>query len=535
MRVSIAIIFIALFLVQCAQVKAPTGGPKDEDPPRDSLSFPSNFSTNFQTKHVTVRFTEYIKLNNINQKLLVSPIMPEDPDISVKGKKLNITLPDSLAPNTTYTINFSDAIEDITEGNAMENYSYVFSTGSVLDSLSITGMVVNAETPQPEEGVFVMLYQETNDSVPIKQKPFYLAKTDKTGKFRLKHLAAGIYKCFALRDNNSNYLFDLPNEEIAFVDTLVELTSNISSMELRLFKEDHTKQYLISHNASQYGRLQFVYNKRVSDFKVNPLNASFKKDWYIEETSDGGDTINLWLSGLQGIDTLLLTACDDTICDTLEFDLQDEKVLEKRKLALATNALMHSFPFYSKISFRSDAPVVAIDDSLITILEDSVSMKTALIQQDTTLREMKIQHQLKENTRYDLMIYPGAFLDLFGKTTDTLKYSFVTTKKEDYGKVSVKIMADDSVPCRIDLKMEDHIVRSIWTSTGEEVVFDHITPGKYNFSLLLDTDNNMKWSAGNYIEHRQPEMVVKYKTELQVKGNWDQTIEWNITSIVDQL
>lgn len=535
MRVSVAIIFIALFLVQCAQVKAPTGGPKDEDPPRDSLSFPSNFSTNFQSKHVTVRFTEYIRLNNINQKLLVSPIMPEDPEVSVKGKKLNITLPDSLAPNTTYTINFSDAIEDITENNAMENYSYVFSTGNVLDSLSITGVVVNAETPQPEDGVFVMLYKETNDSVPIKQKPFYLAKTDKTGRFELKHLAAGTYKCFALRDNNSNYLFDLPNEEIAFLDTLIELTSNISSMELRLFKEDHSKQFLLSHNASQYGRLQFVYNKGVSGFSITPINASFKKDWFIEEMSEGRDTINLWLTGLQGIDTLRLKACDDTICDTLEFALKDEKVLEKRKLSVSTNATMHSFPFFNKISFNTDAPVVAVDDSLIILLEDSVNVEPKLIQEDSALRIMKIQHPLKEKTRYDLMIYPGAFVDLFGKTTDTLKYSFVTTRKEDYGKVSVKILADDAVPCRIDLKMEDHLVRSIWTTTGSEVVFDHINPGKYNFSLLLDDDNNKKWSTGNYMEHRQPEMVVKYKTELQVKANWDQVIEWNIAAIVDQL
>ncbi|PIX32407.1 MAG: hypothetical protein COZ59_14155, partial [Bacteroidetes bacterium CG_4_8_14_3_um_filter_31_14] len=175
--------FIAL-MYSCASQSAIQGGPKDEKPPTLLNSKPINKSLNFNEKKIALNFDEFLQLKSVQQKFVMSPPIKENPQIINKGKSVIISFKDSLLPNTTYNLNFSDAIADLNEGNSINDFHFCFSTGSVIDSLMISGKVLNAITLKPEKNMFVMLYTDTLDSTPIKQVPYYIGKTNDNGDFK---------------------------------------------------------------------------------------------------------------------------------------------------------------------------------------------------------------------------------------------------------------------------------------------------------------------------------------------------------------
>ena len=218
-RAAILFIITALY-ISCAQQGSPSGGPRDEDPPMILESVPSNYSTGFDAKKVQITFDEYIVLDNVNQELIVSPPMEEKPEVRLKGKSLVIEFEEELKDSTTYTFNFGSAIKDLHEGNLLLNFEYVFSTGDVLDSLSVRGTLKYAEDLMvPDEPISIMLYDDLRDSVPLTEIPLYVGRSDDSGVFSVNNLKADTFKIFALKDGNYNLLYDLPTEEIAFLDS----------------------------------------------------------------------------------------------------------------------------------------------------------------------------------------------------------------------------------------------------------------------------------------------------------------------------
>ena len=220
----LAMLLTAFLAQHCANAVAPTGGPKDETPPKVVGTVPENHSINFNGKKIELTFDEYITLENANQNVLISPPLNEKPDIKLHNKTVTVKFKETLAANTTYTINFGTAIKDLHEGNQLKDYVYSFSTGDHIDTLCIAGKVLNASDKKPVEEAYVSLYaadRDNLDSLPLSTKPNYITKTDKEGNFRLNGLADKKYLVFALKDVNSNLYFDLPNEEVAFLDSLV--------------------------------------------------------------------------------------------------------------------------------------------------------------------------------------------------------------------------------------------------------------------------------------------------------------------------
>ncbi len=232
------LIISAIFFSGCAKIVAPTGGPKDEDHPLIVEIDPPDNTVNFDSKKINITFNEYIQLKDLNNNLIISPPLEEKPDIQRKGKTLVIEFMEELKDSTTYNIYFGNSVQDYNEGNPIENFQYVLSTGSYIDSLSITGQVINSFNLLPEEGVFVMLYKDFEDSVPIKQIPLYISKTNEEGIYRINNIGNNQYKLFCLRDFNKNYLFDLPNEDIAFLDSLVGFELITETKIDTIFKSD---------------------------------------------------------------------------------------------------------------------------------------------------------------------------------------------------------------------------------------------------------------------------------------------------------
>ena len=332
---------IVLLVMSCAKIVTPTGGPKDVTPPEIKSSLPENYSTRFKTNEVKITFDEFIQLKELNKRLIISPPLSEKPIIRVKGKTLIIRFETELRDSTTYNIYFGEALQDFNEGNPYKNFQYVLSTGDFIDSLAITGKVLNSFNLAPVEDVYVMLYSDLADSVPYKQIPEYLSKTDKTGIFRINNIRNDTYKVFALKDGNNNYRFDVNSEEIGFIDSLITFkmesvtkidtlfkNSNnsinqsdlnndlkkkssfikvidtiitysvieypVKNYTLLLFTEDFEPQYLKNTKRDEKNKLDIILNKPIKDsliinFLDNPATR------FIKEYNAQKDTFIYWL------------------------------------------------------------------------------------------------------------------------------------------------------------------------------------------------------------------------------------------------
>ncbi|MFO8234412.1 MAG: Ig-like domain-containing protein [Bacteroidales bacterium] len=213
-------LFSGLFS-NCAKEVSPTGGPEDTIPPSTIREEPPNYSTNFDSREITIHFNEFIQLQNVRSQFLSSPPFRDDPEIKEKGKRIEIELKDTLRDSTTYTLNFGNSIVDFHEGNPLKNFRYVFSTGDELDSLELYGKVVDAYTREPRENALVMLYSRKEDSIPLLELPEYVSRTDEDGEYHIGNIRLDTFKIFALDDENNNYLYDTPEEDIGFSDSFI--------------------------------------------------------------------------------------------------------------------------------------------------------------------------------------------------------------------------------------------------------------------------------------------------------------------------
>lgn len=232
---------ILVLTTGCAQIIAPTGGSRDSLPPKLLSAAPKNNSTNFTGNRINLNFDEYIHLEELQQNLLVSPTPQKSPYINFNLKTVTIKLYDTLEPNTTYTINLGNSIRDLNENNQLRDFRYVFSTGSTIDSLEFSGKVLVAETGKPDSTLIVMLYKNLTDSAVIKQKPKYISHVSSNGSFSFQNLSAGIYKVYALKDDNGSRTYDVKTEMFAFSDSSVKVNTNTASMNLYTYVEEKEK------------------------------------------------------------------------------------------------------------------------------------------------------------------------------------------------------------------------------------------------------------------------------------------------------
>ncbi len=219
-------------LTGCGQIGAPTGGLKDTIPPRLVKAVPDNRSTNFRGNKVTLQFDEYINLDDIQNNVLISPYQSNTPLINFNFRTVTVKFRDSLAPNTTYTINFGNAIRDLNENNPLQNFAYIFSTGPILDSLSLSGNVILAENGNTDSTMIVSLYTDLSDSAAKKIKPKYISRLDGDGSFTFEHLPPATYTIFALKDGDNSRTYNSKSEIFGFIDSPIILNKNISGIQI---------------------------------------------------------------------------------------------------------------------------------------------------------------------------------------------------------------------------------------------------------------------------------------------------------------
>ncbi len=529
MNIRVLILLSSIFfLISCAQIVPLTGGEKDIESPKELESTPKNGSLNFAEKEITVEFDEFIQLQNLQSQFLVSPLMEEKPEVVVKGKKLVIKLQDTLQPNTTYSLNFGEAIVDITENNPIPNYKYVFSTGNYLDSLTYSGTVVNAFDLTPKEKTFVLLYNQFEDSVPYKELPRYVSITDKEGKFSISNIANGTYKVFAISDINSNYLFDLPNEEIAFLDTAIQIETNKAGDLLYAFEEDNVQQYVVKSENKTYSKISLILNKATEDLNIETLSDDLPDNWGIIDRNTTNDSITIWLTQRLEIDRLALVVGDSGgVIDTVTISLMSDKKFEETTLSINTN-VSSSFHLNQPIIIRVNRPTTIQNLDSILLLEDSVEVNINIQKLDSINKNFKIDYPFKENTNYRLLIPSNAFQDYFGLSNDTLISDFKTKSISDYGTIALTVTPNFNAPYIVQLMKNNKIVRENYAE-GEKIInYEYLQPANYELKLIVDNNNDQKWTTGLYLDNRQPEKVIYYEKPITLKPNWDNEINWII-------
>ncbi|MFP4557807.1 MAG: Ig-like domain-containing protein [Bacteroidales bacterium] len=570
-----ALFLISLFLPRCAVIVQPTGGPKDTIPPVLVRSEPPKNSTNFSGQRVRLTFDEFIKLEQISQKLVLSPPQERLPEFRIRGKSLDLTFFEELDDSTTYTLYFSNAIVDNNEGNELENFEFAFSTGPEIDSMRFKGRVIDAFTLEPVEGALVMLYTSFHDSIPINERPRYVTKSNKEGTFTLSNLMQSDYKIFALKDENSNYLFDQISENIAFTpDTispsdLIEPYSDTlqpkskEGRTLRLFQEEDKRLTLTDYKREQPRALSFGFSRKpLGDVDIVPIDAPYdtSKVWYELERNVKGDSLVYWLldDELRNNDTLVVKATyqrTDSLMnlyqttDTLRMFYDDKSSKgggrsaqkeddEEKKPALAIKTSPSSgrsiLP-HQRLSLSFNMPLEAIDTTLIGLenTTDSVSISSFSLAKDTlNPTKYHIKHSWKNNTGYALTILPQAFTNLDGVTNDTLVHSFKGADPERFGKISLDLTGVTTDVILELIGSSDKVVDRKITEKDSKVVFSYIKPGTYKLRIIVDRNRNGKWDTGNYLKGVQPERVIIYEDketqDIQVKANWEYEVSYKL-------
>lgn len=542
----LALVCFSVCLANCANEKAPEGGKKDTIPPKVKKMVPANKTLHFTGDKIEITFDEYIKATGFSQTL-ISPPMEKRPEFKINGKALMIKLKGHLRDSTTYTINFAEDIKDVNEGNILNNFTYVFSTGDFIDSQKVSGKVTMAKDNTVADGVIVSLYPVDSINAIKRSKPFYFAKTDKSGNFQINNIKAAQYRIFALKDQNYNYLYDQPNEMIGFSDSLLDLTDTIrKKVELKLFEEAHGKLSYVGEKAIKPGLFKIYYSQPIDTIKIGSNIQSDNDFYYFEKTKD---TISYWYSKYYEKRAKFYLLANDTLKDTARIELQSfdkDSIFKKPKYFLAPEIQATTGPLnapsketinaqelYKPLRIFFTRPITGINQAkAFHPYEDSVKKDIPCefnIDPKTKLF-VDFSFDKKESTNYTLEIPDSAYQDIFGTWNVKFKYKFKTNSKDNYGNLNVIVKSqspDKSYIVKILDATTEALIKEIYiTKESEKKVFIPNVPiGTYKVIAIDDANGNGKWDTGNFKTKTQPEKIITYKDTYTLKGGWDLDME----------
>ncbi len=546
-----------IIIAGCANIVPPSGGAKDTTPPALLKTTPKNGRINFIDKGFELFFDEFIVLKDINKQLIISPPFETKPDIAVHGKRLKVNFKDTLLKNTTYIFNFGNAIVDFNEGNIFKNFLYTFSTGSYIDSMQISGFVVNAFSLKPEEKEsVVLLYDNFSDSVPRKVIPHYVTRTDNSGFFHFNFLKPQSYYIVALNEINDNYLFDLPSEKIAFLDSVIipdyrsisdtmsdSLIVNKSiyspdSLKLFLFTEKQNTQYI-----ADYKRLT-PYHCQVVFFAPNlslPEIHLLESDSFQVESSEKIDTIQLWLPNDTNLflkDTLTFVFGYDFLSDSGNVSVKDtlffkfKKPYQSKPLTLSA---INKFPMpdNQQVIIKFSEPISVIDTNkvIFTCKTESTIDTLHFIyrKMDSIGKQLIIDNRWQYGKSYNISFDSAAVTSVYHHCNDSIGINISIQDPDYYGKMSFKIKTKKENAIFQLLDANDMFLREISVFPDDSIlVFKQLNPGSFKLKVFFDNNNNSKWDTGNLKDRQQPETVSFYPQPIVVKSGWEMTYEWEI-------
>ena len=567
---------LSLFF-SCAVQVAPTGGPKDLSAPQMTESVPLDKTINYNGAKIKFTFDEYIKLVKPKDNIIFSPPIENIKESYVVGKSLFIVLEDTLRLDYTYELLLANAVKDENEGNLLKAQKILFSTGEVLDTLSISGKLVDYKTNKPVKDEKIILHQSSGDSTFYNTYPSYISKTNGNGEFSFNNLREGKYTVYALSDINYNLRFDIPKEKIAFhsdtltvkidsftIDTLANTTLSLDSLlqdsiwlidtsfvydtvldtsyiqtleavELLFFEEAKSNRYFKKIKKRALGGYWFHYVKAIDSVKVRCLNDSIN---FTLETFPLTDSFRLWQIS-QHLDTVeYVISINNDFIDTVpayyppldSTDKQTRNVLESPLTAKWQNIKPNIlFDLTPRLYFN--APIMSIIYDSIQWYEGD-SLIAVNMNLDSDQMSIAALYPWKENQKYRVFMRDSVIFDYHGRTLDTLEAKAKTRLYKSFGTLDISIIDSLSRDYVVYFRKGKDILKQYdIQSDSINLHLEYLQPGEYNLQFIWDKNHDNKWSTGKFSEQSQPERFYDYPIQLNVQGGFDIHQEINLSEI----
>jgi uncharacterized protein (DUF2141 family) len=518
--VPILFLFLLSF-VDCAKKGTPSGGKKDSIPPVIVKSNPENYSTSFTRNDIKITFDEYIKLKDLQKELIISPPLKYTPEITPlnASKVLKIKILDTLKENATYSFNFGNSIIDNNEGNAYEFFKYVFSTGTFIDSLKLSGKVQDAQFISPEQPTSLLLYEINElfkDSLVFTEKPTYITTSkDSTSTFEFTNLKEGSYLLLALKEENSDYTFQPTKDKIGFISSNITIPSD-SSYTVTLFKEDlptkigRSKHLTKNHISFGYeGDSDDIALELISD-KPDEFDSRLLKDLKT-------DSLHYWFKPEATLDSMVFIARSYSKVDTLNVRIRDLYRDTLRFSPINAGVLTPKDTF----KINANTPIINIASEKLQIMDKDSVVIPATLSLDTIYNIAKVIFAIEEEQAYKIQLLPGAFTDFYNASNDTLEYAVSSKPISDYGTLNMTLVDAPQTPIIVQFVNQGYkVLQEKRLIENEPVLFDFIVPGNYYVRIIYDDNGNGKWDSGNFLERRAPEKILYYPSKIEVNTNW---------------
>jgi len=581
LKLLVGAMFAVGLLDRCANSVVLQGGPRDTLPPRVVSMKPPWGATNFKDKRITIMFDEYIQLKDQQKEFFTSPLMGKPPVLSIRGRGVQIDLKDTLRPNTTYALDFGGAIADNNEGNVLQGFRYVFSTGDYIDSLMMSGYTVDGYTKDSIPGTFIFLYEASKDtlspdydSLLLLRKPDAVARAKNNGIFIGQNLKPVPYRAYAIDDKNNNQQYDPGDDRVGFLDSLVNpaelgefniwfdtsrkyFTADPQTY-FRLFTDQKfMRQFLSKKDRPTQSRIELIFNAprpQINSLTLEGIDSTN----IIRDFSRQRDTLELWLSvppadlpdTIKGSITYLKHDSLNVLQPVTEKLALFWKSFEKKKKdkdkdeeEKPVNPFKVTVEATGSVNPEKNIPMVfeyplkSIDStaiSLIRVADDrKFRVRFSMAQDTANMRRWTIKAPWTAGQKYHLEIPSGVFENIRGESNDTLKAEFTVISPDDYATIVLNITGKtpDSQYVLQLLDQSGRVVQERPHARTGKYTFQYVDPGTVRIRVVEDMNSNGKWDDGNLIQRRQPERVEIYapepgKEDIPTKANWE--VSYNI-------
>lgn len=520
---------IILTFFSCANIQRPGGGPKDTIPPVILNESPLNYSKNFKSKEIILTFDEFIKLTNQFKEFNISPDTETPVQYKVKKKNLVITLPDSLDVNTTYTINFGKGLTDYNEGNPIINYNYVFATGEELDSLSISGSVLNAFTKEfdqkKDENIKVLLIPIAQDSIFGKRKANIYTNVDTAGRFQFNNLREDTYRIYALKEQNNDRIYNGTDEWIGFLKDSLVLSKNIENIQLEISK-GYPKDYrTLEKKIDTDGSILLTFNKSLHNPSTKIIFPEELNDDKIEKYNYTNDSLRIYIQNTP-LDSIKIEITDDhKIIDTTIIRINKNAKFDRNIKPILN--ITNKVDRIKHITVTAIDPIDNIDKSKILLNEDSISRRNFQLQRDTINNQIfHIRYNWRPNKNYELIIQENAITSPFQDFNKELKSNFTLDQSDNYGNIHFTVNGLDStgqyIAELINEQKDKVFDRQILNIDNNKIIYKNFPGGKYSLRIIYDTNKNKRWDPADVYKGTQAEHIWYLNKVFTIRANWEQ-------------
>jgi hypothetical protein len=581
--------FIYIMISGCAKINTPSGGPRDKEIPVITESDPLNGTVNFEGNEISISFNEFVVLDKINEKFMVSPPMKNKPKVFTRGKDVRIQFEDKLKDSTTYTFYFQDAIRDLNEGNAINNYQFVISTGPVIDSLSVTGNVSNSISLDPPESTLLLLYTQMADSFVVKHLPDYITRAELNGEFRIDNVRQGGYRLYALNDADNSKNFNNRDEEFAFYPEPVEITPGKNFLpvvkdtvkikpaivadkrtnaadkkplsakaqvkppvkgeyQMIMYQSEKKNHYLTSSKRPFPYQMIYTLSLPPDSMKFGFSIPDAADNTYFIEKTGNRDTITVWLTDSTVYNRpQISTIIQFPFTDSLGITELKTDTLMMRFLAPRTprNKVIKRTPYKVdlgirggqvrpdiKVKFRAPAPFTDPDTSKLKLYEiakeEKIRIPISLMKDSLNSCLYYMKTDLQPGKSYLFISDSAAFVSIYRDYSDSTGVKFTLMTPESFGKLTLNIKNHTGGRIIQLLDNSEKLLRERYMNEDGKLEFSLLEKGTYRVRVIFDLNGDKKWTTGDFDTHRQPEPAAYYPAEIEIKENWEMAQDWDL-------